>query len=67
MGPTSANMCRMRIVLVKSRGAKERLKPALNTGNVVKTMLARESASVGSTEFAATSAASISVGRTDAS
>ena len=29
MGPTSANMCPMRIVFVKSRAAKEKLKPAL--------------------------------------
>ena len=28
MGPTSANMCPLRIVFVKSREAKERLKPA---------------------------------------
>ena len=35
MGPTSANMCPMRIVFVKSREAKERLKPALDAGNVV--------------------------------
>ena len=29
MGPTSANMCPMRIVFVKSAEAKARLKPAL--------------------------------------
>jgi 3-hydroxypropanoate dehydrogenase len=40
MGPTSANMCPMRIVFVKSREAKERLKPALDPGNVDKTMAA---------------------------
>src|SRR6202011_2459422 len=40
MGPTSANMCPMRIVYVKSREAKERLKPALDAGNVDKTMKA---------------------------
>ncbi|HLW67406.1 MAG TPA: malonic semialdehyde reductase [Gemmataceae bacterium] len=40
MGPTSANMCPMRIVFVKSREAKERLKPALSPGNVDKTMAA---------------------------
>jgi 3-hydroxypropanoate dehydrogenase len=40
MGPTSANMCPMRIVFVKSREAKERLKPALDAGNVAKTMAA---------------------------
>jgi 3-hydroxypropanoate dehydrogenase len=40
MGPTSANMCPMRIVFVKSREAKQRLKPALAAGNVDKTMAA---------------------------
>jgi 3-hydroxypropanoate dehydrogenase len=40
MGPTSANMCPLRIVFVKSREAKERLKPALDPGNVAKTMAA---------------------------
>jgi len=40
MGPTSANMCPMRIVFVKSRAAKEKLKPALDAGNVTKTMSA---------------------------
>jgi len=40
MGPTSANMCPMRIIFVKSREAKERLKPALDAGNVDKTMKA---------------------------
>ena len=40
MGPTSANMFPMRIVFVKSRAAKERLKPALQAGNVDKTMAA---------------------------
>jgi 3-hydroxypropanoate dehydrogenase len=40
MGPTSANMCPMRIVFVKSKEAKEKLKPALDTGNVAKTMAA---------------------------
>ncbi len=40
MGPTSANMCPMRIVFVKSPEAKERLKPALDPGNVAKTMAA---------------------------
>ena len=38
MGPTSANMCPMRVVFVKSRAAKEKLKPALDAGNVDKTM-----------------------------
>jgi 3-hydroxypropanoate dehydrogenase len=40
MGPTSANMCPMRIVFVKSKAAKEKLKPALDAGNVAKTMIA---------------------------
>jgi 3-hydroxypropanoate dehydrogenase len=40
MGPTSANMCPMRIVFVKSKEAKEKLKPALDAGNVDKTMKA---------------------------
>jgi 3-hydroxypropanoate dehydrogenase len=40
LGPTSANMCPLRIVFVKSREAKERLKPALDPGNVAKTMAA---------------------------
>ncbi|HEV3444813.1 MAG TPA: malonic semialdehyde reductase [Gemmataceae bacterium] len=40
LGPTSANMCPMRIVFVRSREAKERLKPALAAGNVDKTMAA---------------------------
>ena len=40
MGPTSANCCPMRIVFVKSKAAKERLKPALNEGNIEKTMAA---------------------------
>lgn len=40
MGPTSANCCPARILFVCSREAKERLKPALNAGNVEKTMAA---------------------------
>jgi 3-hydroxypropanoate dehydrogenase len=40
MGPTSANMCPLRIVFVKSKAAKERLKPCLDTGNIEKTMKA---------------------------
>jgi 3-hydroxypropanoate dehydrogenase len=39
-GPTSANMCPLRIVFVKSQEAKERLKPALDAGNVTKMMTA---------------------------
>jgi len=40
MGPTSANTCPMRIVFVKSKEAKEKLKPCLDEGNVNKTMKA---------------------------
>ena len=47
LGPTSANMCPMRIVFVKSAEAKERLKPALDTGNVDKTMAAPVTAIIG--------------------
>ncbi len=47
MGPTSANMCPLRIVFVKSREAKERLKPALDAGNVAKTMAAPVTAILG--------------------
>jgi 3-hydroxypropanoate dehydrogenase len=47
MGPTSANMSPMRIVFVKSREAKERLKPALDPGNVDKTMKAPVTAIIG--------------------
>src|SRR5881394_3355698 len=47
MGPTSANMCPLRIVFVQSRDAKERLKPALDVGNVDKTMAAPVTAILG--------------------
>jgi 3-hydroxypropanoate dehydrogenase len=47
MGPTSANMCPMRVVFVKSPAAKEKLKPALDAGNVVKTMAAPVTAIIG--------------------
>src|SRR6266478_7793503 len=47
MGPTSANMCPMRIVFVKSKAAKEKLKPALDAGNVDKTMKAPVTAIMG--------------------
>src|SRR5262252_2517843 len=40
MAPTSANCSPMRIVFVKSRAAKERLRPALSEGNVEQTMAA---------------------------
>jgi 3-hydroxypropanoate dehydrogenase len=46
-GPTSANMSPMRIVFVKSKEAKERLKPALDAGNVEKTMAAPVTAIIG--------------------
>lgn len=39
-GPTSANTCPARFVLLRSREAKERLRPALSPGNVEKTMTA---------------------------
>jgi 3-hydroxypropanoate dehydrogenase len=47
MGATSANMCPMRIVFVKSKEAKEKLKPALDAGNVDKTMKAPVTAIIG--------------------
>jgi 3-hydroxypropanoate dehydrogenase len=37
-GPTSANCCPVRIVFVRTREAKERLRPALMAANVEKTM-----------------------------
>jgi 3-hydroxypropanoate dehydrogenase len=40
MGPTGGNAQPLRIVFVKSREAKERLRPALMPGNVEKTMSA---------------------------
>ena len=40
MGPTAANATPMRVVFVKSREAREKLKPALAPGNVDKTMQA---------------------------
>jgi 3-hydroxypropanoate dehydrogenase len=40
MGPTSANMSPARILFLKSGGAKDKLKPFLNPGNVDKTMAA---------------------------
>src|SRR5437588_2101303 len=47
MGPTSANMCPMRIVFVKSPEGKQKLKPALDAGNVDKTMKAPVTAIIG--------------------
>jgi len=46
-GPTSANMCPMRVVFVKSKAAKEKLKPCLDAGNVDKTMAAPVTAIIG--------------------
>jgi 3-hydroxypropanoate dehydrogenase len=46
-GPTSANMSPMRVVFVKSKTAKEKLKPALDAGNVDKTMAAPATAIIG--------------------
>tara|TARA_R110002049_G_scaffold18219_1_gene69942 strand:+ start:1696 stop:2286 length:591 start_codon:yes stop_codon:yes gene_type:complete len=46
-GPTSANCCPARIVFVRSREAKERLRPALAKGNVDKTMSAPVTAIIG--------------------
>ncbi len=40
MGPTSANTCPARFVFVRSKEAKEKLKPHLDPGNVDKTMSA---------------------------
>jgi len=39
-GPTSGNCLPMRVVFVKSDAAKERLRPALDPGNVAQTMAA---------------------------
>jgi 3-hydroxypropanoate dehydrogenase len=47
MGPTSANMSPLRVVFVKSKAAKEKLKPALDAGNVDKTMAAPVTAVLG--------------------
>lgn len=47
MGPTSANMCPMRVAFVKTPAGKEKLKPTLDPGNVEKTMAAPVTAIVG--------------------
>ncbi|MBX3389555.1 MAG: malonic semialdehyde reductase [Phycisphaeraceae bacterium] len=47
MGPTSANMSPMRIIFVKTKEGKERLRPALDAGNVEKTMAAPATAIIG--------------------
>lgn len=46
-GPTSSNMCPMRVIFVKSPAAKEKLKPCLAEGNVDKTMKAPVTAIIG--------------------
>jgi 3-hydroxypropanoate dehydrogenase len=40
MGPTSANQSPMRVLFLRSREARERLRPALSPGNLDKTMSA---------------------------
>ena len=40
MGPTSANQSPLRVLFLRSRAAKERLRPALSPGNLDKTMAA---------------------------
>ena len=40
MGPTAANQQPLRVLFLRSKEAKERLRPALNPGNVEKTMAA---------------------------
>lgn len=40
MGPTSANCSPMRVLFLRSKEAKERLRPALEAGNLDKTMAA---------------------------
>lgn len=47
MGPTSANMCPLRVVFVKSKEAKEKLKPCLDAGNIEKSMAAPVTAIIG--------------------
>ena len=46
-GPTAANSLPLRVVFVRSKEAKERLKPALAAGNVDKTMSAPVTAILG--------------------
>ena len=47
LGPTSANCSPMRVLFLTSREARERLRPALNPGNVDKTMQAPVTAIIG--------------------
>ena len=51
MGPTSANSSPMRLVFIRSKDAKERLRPFLSEGNLAKTMAAPVTAIV-ATDFA---------------
>jgi 3-hydroxypropanoate dehydrogenase len=52
MGPTSANCSPARLIFVKTRAAKERLRPHLSAGNTAKTMAAPATAIIGyDTEF----------------
>jgi len=46
-GPTSANCSPLRVLFLKSREAKERLRPMLSPGNVDKTMAAPVTALIG--------------------
>lgn len=47
MGPTSANSSPARILFLRSKEAKERLRPALSAGNLDKTMAAPVTAIIG--------------------
>jgi 3-hydroxypropanoate dehydrogenase len=46
-GPTSANMSPARFVIVRSKEAKEKLRPALSEGNLAKTMAAPATVIIG--------------------
>lgn len=46
-GPTSANSCPARVLFLRTREAKERLRPLLSPGNVDKTMAAPVTAIIG--------------------
>ena len=47
LGPTSGNCCPMRVLFLRTAEAKERLRPALDAGNVEKTMAAPVTAIIG--------------------
>ena len=47
MGPTSANCSPLRVLFLKSKDAKEKLRPALTEGNLAKTMAAPVTAVIG--------------------